>query len=231
MAELLLRGAPGLFQLSSNLQPQAGHHLFAYGHDETLESVEASLAPGVTFHPHGAGFAVAVVGPQARPDSVSAKLALDIALFDQRGCLNPRVLIVVGADPRPYALSLARSLADLEQRVPLGKLDAEERAAVVRYRESMTYSAELVAAGAGYVSVGGPPGLVVAPVGRNCHVLRADDPTGLLAPQRANLTAVGLEGAEPEREKLKSALPSARLLPLGALQSPPFDGPVDLRQR
>jgi hypothetical protein len=132
---------------------------------------------------------------------------------------------------RVYGLSLAQSLADLEQRVPLGKLDAEERAAVVRYRESMTYSAELVAAGAGYVSVGGPPGLVAAPVGRNRHVLRADDPAGLLAPQRANLTAVGLEGAEPEREKLKSALPGARLLPLGALQSPPFDGPVDLRLR
>ena len=69
--------------------------MFAYGSDETLEVIAEKLAPGVLMHRHGSGFSAVVVDGRHATRAVAERLALDIALFDQRGCLSPRVALVV----------------------------------------------------------------------------------------------------------------------------------------
>ncbi|HVJ15151.1 MAG TPA: acyl-CoA reductase [Polyangiaceae bacterium] len=231
-AELLARGAPGLFQLVTELEPRPGDHVYAYGRDETLAALEARMPAGVVLHGHGTGFSIALAGAAADPAMVAERLALDIALFDQRGCLSPRALLVVGAPAAPYAQALASALTELEQRVPVGGLSPEERAAVTSYRDSMTFSAEVLAAGSGFVSFEDAcERLLIAPVGRNCHVAACSDPLALLQGQRDALTSVGLAGEGAWRDALAAALPGARLTAIGTLQTPPFDGPVDRRGR
>jgi hypothetical protein len=230
MAELLARGAPGLFTLVSELGPRPGDHVFAYGRNETLAALRSSLPPGVVLHGHGDGFAVAVAGPEAEPTAVAEGLALDIALFDQRGCLSPRALLVAGHEARPYARALQSALEALERRVPLGRLSSDEQARVTNFRDSMTFSAEVLPAGSGFVSLEeAAERLIIAPVGRNCHVASCADPLALLEDQREALTSVGLAGADALRDRLATMLPGVRLTAIGELQTPPFDGPVDRR--
>ncbi len=232
MARLLAQGAPQLFEIEDELAPRPGEHLHAYGGDETLATIARTLPQGVVLHGHGAGFGVALVEHgRAEPERAARALALDIALFDQQGCLSPRALLVVSGPAEPYAQALALALQELEAEVPRGELDANEAAAVSRFRDAVAYAGELLPAGHGFVGYGQARGLVIAPVGRNCHVVSCSDPLPLLAPHAASLTNLGLEVGKELERRLAGALPGCRLAALGRMQMPPFDGPVDRRGR
>jgi hypothetical protein len=232
MAELLLAGAPGAFQLVSELSPHSGDRLWAYGSDATLEEVAVTLPPGVAFHGHGAGFGVGVIDGTLGGSELAAVLpglARDIALFDQRGCLSPRVLLVNGGNEygREVARALATELEHFERRVPRGRLDSEELAAVTAYRDTASFSGELFAAGSGFVSVSDQ--WLMPPIGRNLHVLLTSDFARSLSAVRPLITSCAFAGSTSQRNGLRLALRGARLGDFGRMQSPPFDGPVDLR--
>lgn len=235
MAALLARGAPGLFHLVEELRPAAGEHLFAYGSDETLAKVRAGLAPEVTLHAHGSGLGLVVVAadalaPSERKDCAE-RLASDVIPFDQRGCLSPRIAVVLGSaeDARSFARALAAALAQQEALVPLGSLSAEESAQVTRYRDSIRYAAEIFPAGRGWVGLDGNSGLLlVPPPGRNMHVVRMDDLDGL-APLRGRVASFASRGAPRLGAELASLFPGARSSLIGEMQSPAFDGPVERR--
>ena len=235
MTSLLARGAPGLFSVVPDLQPEPGDHVFAYGSDETLRAVGATLPPSVTFHAHGSGVGVAVVDARALSrDELGAcarRLADDVIPFDQRGCLSPRVAAVLGtaSDAREFAVALAASLAALEESVPLGHLTPGEASDVTRYRDSVRYAAEIHAAGRGWVGVDvTPEAVVVPPVGRNVHVVRADD-VDVLEALRGRVATFGVHEALPLGPILAAMFPGARESTIGKMQSPPFDGPVERR--
>jgi hypothetical protein len=235
MAELLLAGAPGAFELVSELSPRAGDRLWAYGSDETMAEVAATLPPGVALHAHGSGFGVAII-EGAHSDSVLstllAGLSEDVALFDQRGCLSPRVLLVQGerALARELALQLARELEQLEQRVPRGRLTPSELSEIVRYRDTAHFVGEVFEAGSGLVSLSLENSWLLPPTGRNVHVVTTSDPIATLMPYRPLLTSCAVAGEPGLRAALRRALPGARACSFGEMQRPPFDGPVDRRE-
>lgn len=235
MAELLLAGAPGAFQLVSELSPQAGDRVWAYGSDETMADVAATLPPGVALHAHGSGFGVAILAG-AHSDSELAALvrglAADIALFDQRGCLSPRVLLVHG-DPqlsRDFSGALARELEHLEQSVPRGQLTGTEQSEIARYRDTAHFIGTVFEAGSGLVSLGNTNTWLMPPSGRHIHVIATDDPIATLRPYRPLLTSCAFAGDPVLREALKRTAPGARWCSFGEMQRPPFDGPVDRRE-
>jgi hypothetical protein len=234
MAELLLAGAPDCFQLVDELSPRAGDRLWAYGSDATLEEVAVTLPPGVAFHAHGSGFGVCVLDestPDVDIDALLARLAEDVALFDQRGCLSPRVVLVnAGADfARDVAKGLAAQLAELQARVPRGRLEASELAEITAYRDTASFAGELFSAGLGFVSLGENASFLLPPIGRNVHVLRTADAHKSLSPLCPMLTSCGFAGSAQQRSALRAFLPRARICNVGDMQSPPFDGPVDRR--
>ncbi len=176
MLELLSEASGGAFRIVSELVPRPGEHLFAYGDDSTLSSLRGELAAGVVLHGHGFGFGVALCepAPDARvtepgsgelaslpsgaPRSLTAYaelLARDVAVFDQRGCLSPRLVLVNAPDEIVSALGreLGRALSALEARMPRGALSAEEAADAALYRDTMAYVGELCFAGRGAVGV------------------------------------------------------------------------------
>jgi acyl-CoA reductase-like NAD-dependent aldehyde dehydrogenase len=229
--ELLAHSAPGLFDVVTELAPEPGDALWAYGGEETLAGVRSRLPEGVELHAQGPGHGVAVVGRESIGEATALSLARDIVPFDQRGCLSPRVLLVTAGpeDARRFAALLAKALAGLELEVPLGTLDAEERADAARFRDTAIYAGSPFPAGAGTVVVLSGAGRLLAPSGRNLSVLAVDDPLAWLAPVAADITALGLALPEQERQRLAKALPRARTSSLGAMQRPRFDGPADRR--
>lgn len=233
MTELLALAAPSLFERVAELAPSAGDQLFAYGRAETLEQIASSLPRGVELSMHGPGFGVVVVNePLADAASFANALSVDVSAFDQRGCLSPRVVVFEGARARAleFAELLASALARRQREVPLGELSEPERAEIARYRDTLLYAGDLFVAGDGYVGVAGPAApLELAPVGRNVHVLAADDALAELEPVAHAITTFSYAGPEARRARLTSALPNARAAEIGRMQTPRFDGPVDRR--
>lgn len=228
---LLARAEPGLLEIVSELTAESGDAYWAYGGEETLASVRARLPTGAELHAEGPGWGAAVVAAESVTEATAAALARDIVPFDQRGCLSPRLALVRGSadDARRFAELVAAALASLERTVPLGALDPEERADAARFRDTAAYAGTPFPAGSGTVAA--LPGAVrwLAPNGRNLAVVAVDDPVTLLAPLRAELTALGVALPEEERRRLVEALPHARESAIGAMQRPLFDGPADRR--
>ncbi len=236
MAELLLEGAPHSFQLKPELSPAAGDQLWAYGSDDTLRALAERLPPGVVLHAHGSGFGIAVLDGQPSDNELAGilpKLAEEIALFDQRGCLSPRVLLLMGSPEfaREVAQALAVELSALETRIPRGILDPQEAAEITAYRDTAGYAGEIFSAGLGFVSAGASSAFLLPPVGRNLHVLPTSDLLGSVSGFSSLVTTCAIAGSAELAATLRRTLIGARCCEFGYMQTPPFDGPVDRRAR
>ncbi len=233
MVRLLDQGAPGSFEIVDTLTPVSGDRFWAYGTDATLRDVQRALPSGVEFHPHGPGLGVVAlgVGCTASPyiDDLARRVAHDVILFDQRGCLSPRVVAASGSidEVRGFARALASELVRAEVRFPRGLVTQDEAAAAVRYRDTLLVGGELLPAGAGWVGldVSGQT-IVVPPPGRHVHVLVADEPLRKLASLEGRVTSLAVENLSSE---IPGSLSGARRCSPGEMQAPPFDGPVDRR--
>jgi hypothetical protein len=228
LAEALHALAPDSFELVSDLSPAAGEHFWAYGTDATLTELRAALPGGVWFHAHGAGFAAVVVDARQWSHTDARAIALDAALFDQQGCLSPRVVCVRGNpdQARIVANTLAEELSALEQELPHGLKTAAEQAEARRDRDAAAYAFELFDAGQSWVSCASE--LAIPPSGRNLHVIDTTDPVTALLPFAAHITSIAANTGAL-RDELRSPFAGARVVELGEQQRPPLDGPVDRR--
>ena len=197
-----------------------------YGREGTIAAVRASVPAGVDVRGHGPGMGVAMVTGEV--GAAAERVAVDVAAFDQRGCLSARVALVVGDVSRAhgFARALHDALASLGRRVPRGSLDAEESAGAARWRDAIAFGGQLLAADDH--AVGLLPTLepgMLPPAGRHVLVVPVT-PQGIgsaLAPIASYVVAVGSDDPDV------AAPPHARRSALGAMQRPPLDGPVDRR--
>lgn len=232
-ADLLLGADPEAFQLVTSLEVQAGEHVWAYGSDTTLSELRATLPRGATLHAHGDGYGVFLVEEVASLGQQEyAAMALDVAAFDQRGCLSPRyaLLPTSGGDARLFARRLLAALDDIQQRIPFGRVDAEARATTIRHRETWRYLGDVFESGAGLVTLDTSQLPCPPPNGgRTVHVRVLDDPKAELVAQSARITAVGCLGRSRLVQELGALMPQARVSRFGQMQCPALDGPVDRR--
>ena len=71
-----------------------------YGGDATVKSVRALTPPGKRFLGYGHRFSIGIVGAGADFDQAARGTALDMAIFDQQGCLSPQMIFVVGGQEK-----------------------------------------------------------------------------------------------------------------------------------
>jgi hypothetical protein len=224
--------APGLTLADEvDLARLFGGEVHVYGRDETIASVRARVGERMRVRGHGAGLGVALISRAAQLEVAARALADDVIAFDQRGCLSPRVAFVEGIDRAPrFADMLDAALGERAVRVPRGALHEDERAEATRYEATLSFAGRVISRDSHKVGIGsvGAP-LLVPPPGRHLHIApvrsleEADAFVRELAPV---IVAVGAD--DPARAST-IAPAHARLSPLGAMQRPPLDGPVDRR--
>ncbi len=220
--------------LAENVAPMevTGGEIHVYGRDETIARVRAAARPGVVVRGHGAGMGIAWIGPGWPVSEAARALASDVVPFDQRGCLSPRVALVLGDEARAeaFAEALHDVLGAWETKVPRGELSREEAETAARYSETMTFAGKVFEAPGHIVALAHEGSvLAVPPPGRHVHVARVSDARSVasrIAPLSRAIVAVG---ASDPTEARAFAPAHARVSVLGQMQRPPLDGPVDNR--
>jgi hypothetical protein len=200
-----------------------------FGRSETIGAVRARSR--VAVRAHGPGLGVAAVGAGS-VDAAAEGLAADVVSFDQRGCLSPRVALILGDDARAaeFAAALHERLGAWAVRVPRGELSSDERQEATRWIDAAIFAGQCWTGPDHAVGLAPERTPISVPPGGR-HVLVAGAASweaafARLAPLSAFVVAVGTD--EPARVS-PLAPQRARILPLGRMQHPPFDGPVDLR--
>jgi hypothetical protein len=236
----LLRGAASVALKPSRHQPRFAallgdavpdapfDHLIAYGADDTLAALRASLPAGVTFEGRGHGFALSIVRTTNHRDA-AARVAEDVAWYDQRGCLSPQAVLVTAGDPGAFAAQLHEALVELSARLPRGPLDVGLGAAVMQWRGVHAATARRFWRGDDHAVALHDAPSIGSPGARHVTVAGVDE-SGLLALVSHHarwLTALGVDG--PTADLATVPCFAGRLVPAGTLQDPPLDGPEDPR--
>jgi hypothetical protein len=215
----------------------------ATGSDETLATVSKKLSRKARLVGYGHRLSIAALGaqsltPEALP-GISESIALDVALWDQLGCLSPVAIFCETADSsqtEQLADELAKALEKIEERLPRGELPVAAAAAIRSEREG----AEMRRAAGSKVSCRGASELrftVVreadaewrpAPLHRFVRIHPCADRSALLTaiePLGSHLAAVAAAGFGGEHDELALALTklgASRICPPGTMQQPPF---------
>ncbi len=207
--------------------------IHVYGRDETIAEMRSRARPGARVRGHGSGMGVAWISERADLENAARGLADDVVVFDQRGCLSPRVVLVHGDEARAasFGAALHTELERLDSAVPRGAVPADERAAAGRYVATMTYACRVLVGAQHAIGIA-PPGapMVLPPPYRHVHVAACasvEDAKNALAPLAKGIVTLGSDDAT----SAAAIAPAwARVAALGRMQRPPLDGPVDLRE-
>ncbi len=214
----------------------------ASGDDASLDQLRARTRGRFIANGHRVSFAVLareILIEPAVMQGAAAALALDVALWDQRGCLSPQLCFVEGDFEAAcqFGELLATALRDMARRLPPGPTATAEQVAVRRFREEAEWRA-----------IGGAPCLLFAPdkcadgtvvvepeavfrltpLCRSVRILplrRMADMVDVLAPARRVVECAGLASApwrQPECARLLTAAGVHRICQLGEMQRPPL---------
>jgi hypothetical protein len=228
----------------------AAECVVASGSDATIGSLSARIRQTQRFVAYGHRISIAVVeaGLALRDDGGLARaLSLDIALWDQLGCLSPVAVYVVGAGAAKattlLAAALARELEGRSTELPRGAVPTEVAVAIGIERDS----AALRTASGGSVQIHAGTGTswtVIAEseaTARPCPLHRfvrvhpvpaIDSLEPALKPLVRHLSSIALSADARSGDELRarvSRLGASRICPPGRLQAPSIDWPHDGR--
>jgi len=111
----------------------AARLVVAYGGEATIDALQSAATRRlIAFGPK---LSLGWVGAEADLDRAARGMAIDIALFDQRGCLSVEAVLVEQTAAEPFADALANALSALANELPPGRSSAAERAGVRLARE------------------------------------------------------------------------------------------------
>ena len=210
-----------------------------YGSDRTVNTLRAQLGATVSFLAHGHGLGAAYIARDALHARDAAQLAarglaLDVAAYDQRGCLSPHVAWVERGglvSPEHFAELVHAELSLLATTLPRGTLPLDSASAQVSWRGIGAMRGTLLEGSGFAVSYEDSGPLRVSPGYRNLQVIALDDADQLttkLAPLGVHLKCLGFAATPATAEELRVRL--LRLLParvaprvcrVGEMQCPP----------
>lgn len=219
--------------LVDEIAPLSGDEVHVYGRDETIRALRAKLSADIRLRGHGTGFGLALIEATTDLDRAAEALARDIVPFDQRGCLSPRVAFAPASIAEAFASRLATALEAAHQRVPRGQVFEDERAEAAVWMSTVAMTGGLHRGPWGAVGLDlSARTLLLPPVARHLHVTAVHDAehlSQLLSRLAHFVTTLGASAPGPLLEAARNLAKGARLAPLGVMQRPPLDGPVDRR--
>lgn len=196
------------------------------GSDEAVASVRARLRQEQVLLGRGHGLGLGLVR-SAAPPSAARDVALDVAAYDQRGCLSPHAIVVEGDDAaaEAFAARLFEALCALEHQLPRGPMPSEAAAEQLQWRAVALARGTLHEGASCAVSCEHGHPLRPSPGYRNVSVYTLGSLAAL--PERALpfsrfLKALGVAGP-------REGVPSLAPYPCraGAMQTPPLSAALD----
>jgi hypothetical protein len=218
LAQLLARELENVF-LVDDISARAGDELHIYGSDETIEAISHATSDEVIVRAHGTGIGIALMA--APTPALAEALAEDLVPFDGRGCLSPRVAL--SADPPALGKLLHAALSECGRLIPRGQVNRSE---LTRYATTMQAVGDFLEGEHHCVAIDAAPQALALPPPQRCIVVAPLSAVALLPPRL--VAAVGTDDSQVAAG-LAGQFPHARHSPLGLMQKPRLDGPVDRR--
>ena len=214
------------------------------GSDDAVDSIRSRVPPTVRFVGHGHKLSFAVIGRDAldpeTADNLADRVAYDVSLFDQQGCVSAQVVYVERGgriSPQAFAERLATAMAGFERAMPRGVLTVEEAAAIQQARTAAEFGELRDEAVRLFASEGGTawtviyeddPAFSLSCLNRVVRVKAVTDLTevpGLVRPFSRHLQSVGVAVSRERRLRLAEALAPlgvCRICPIGQMPHPPL---------
>jgi len=232
----------------------------ATGSDETIASISRRLEPRQRFVPYGHRFSIAVLGPEIERDSTyvheaAQGIALDVARWDQSGCLSPVVVYLVNVEKtlaRRIAEEISEALEALASSMPRGDVAPVVRAQIATERSEARMRS---ASGRGTLFEGSDHTVILehdarprpAPLHRFLRLMPVESNEALFAAlvpfsgHLSNVSIAGFQGRIPAGDTNASLTDPLFTTPLrelsrfgisrftrpGRMQTPPIDWPHD----
>lgn len=216
--------------------------LSVHGSDRTIEQARVQCSATTEIVPHGHGLGVALVpkdalGADADVTRLVSALALDVAAYDQRGCLSPHAILVERGGA-VSARELGRRLSEdglrpLARSMPRAALSTLDGAVQVRWRGVAQSLGELFEGDGWSVSFEADGPIRACPLQRNIavhEVASEDQALERLASYGAHLKALAVAGSGETRAAIAERLPpgvAPRVCAPGAMQRPPLSAATD----
>jgi hypothetical protein len=212
------------------------------GSDASVEDARTRCRSRFIGHGHKVSFAIVAREVLANDSAVCAAagaLAMDVSLWDQRGCLSPQICFVEGGfeSACQFGELVARALDRVAGQLPPGEVSFDDATAVRRFRDDAEWSHIGGIRTVMFASEGSIGWTVVVeaaaefrptPLCRSLRVLpvnSVDELPCILAPATRFLECAGLAASESRRGEIAAILAGAgvhRVCALGHMQKPPL---------
>ncbi|MFZ5827691.1 MAG: acyl-CoA reductase [Bacillota bacterium] len=207
--------------------------VLAYGSDQSIAAVRRLVPDTVRFIGHGHKLSFACVAREAATPETAERLALDVAMYDQQGCVSPHMAFVERGgplSPGEFARACAEALERLQAEMPRGRLTLEEAAALRAARDEAEFTAD-----ACHLSPGDLAWAVLhheaaaflpSPLNRLLRTYAVDsleEVVALVAPHGSLLQTIAFAGPDERGLALAEALGrlgASRVTPVGQAQQP-----------
>lgn len=211
-----------------------------YGTDATLQAIEQRIDLRIPTIPHGHGVSVAYCSAASLQresiDRTTARLALDLAAYDQRGCLSPQVVYVQDAGKTSideFAKELSGALEALGRSLPRGPLPEPVGVAQTQWRGIAEVEGTLLRGSEHALAIDRSGVVRWSPGYRNATivpVLALDEALESMLTFAAHIKCVGTDPwTLPQLEARFGELSTwnAYATAIGTMQTPALDAPAD----
>ncbi len=207
-----------------------------YGNNETLAALRVFIPATTKTIVHGHKLSLGLVAREAIDLNLARKIATDIALYDQRGCLSPHVYYMESGgaiSPHDFAKAAADALQDISVKWPKGAVSPDEASKIQQLRAALPLKGGTVfesPKGVDWTVLVDPdPEFKVSPLSRTIWIKPVDDLfeiLPLLVSVRALIQTIGLAVPAARAEHLINSLSiigGCRLCAIGDMQRPPLN--------
>lgn len=219
----------------------------AYGTNASVDAIRVRSRFPTRFVGYGHRVSFGVVGPAAPHDKGNAlqslveDIALDVAAYDQRGCMSPNCVFVSRDAPwsaRALAESLAKhGLSSVARRLPRGAVPLETAAALMQQRGVHEFTGEVFEGASGLVFLHTSTTFPSTVGARTIHIVPYSDLNEIehaLRGLHGAISTVGLWCNDSDRDAVTERLTrmgARRICRLGRMQRPVFVRDHDGRPR